>query len=147
VSDHSNQTPKQHITCKTCGRSDMPDWDGSGHCITCARDAVLGDTPELEAALYKLADNAAGLASTGYYNHKEIKGEIDGILAAVSAELRAMVPAKEEYPTGAEIVEFDLNMAIELPRVDNFNRAIDTMITNARARGFDLQPPTKEAKG
>jgi hypothetical protein len=28
------------ITCKTCGRVDVPDW-GDGRCITCARDAVL----------------------------------------------------------------------------------------------------------
>lgn len=39
----------EHITCKTCGRTNVPDWDGKGNCITCARDAVLERAPTKEA--------------------------------------------------------------------------------------------------
>ena len=28
--------------CIKCGAQDVPDWDGKGHCITCARDLILG---------------------------------------------------------------------------------------------------------
>jgi len=30
------------IDC-ACGANDVPDWNGKGQCITCARDAVLGE--------------------------------------------------------------------------------------------------------
>lgn len=39
-------TPHQStdkITCSICGKENVPDWDGQGHCIKCARDLVLGD--------------------------------------------------------------------------------------------------------
>lgn len=39
--DKSDATPDT-ITCKTCGRKNVPDWNGQGQCISCARDAVLG---------------------------------------------------------------------------------------------------------
>jgi len=41
------------ITCSNCGAENVPDWDGKGHCITCARDLVLGadnSTDELDMA-------------------------------------------------------------------------------------------------
>lgn len=28
------------ITCTNCGKENVPDWDGEGHCISCARDLV-----------------------------------------------------------------------------------------------------------
>lgn len=31
-------------SCKTCGRENIVNWDGQGHCITCTRDRILGDT-------------------------------------------------------------------------------------------------------
>jgi hypothetical protein len=155
VSDHSNQTPKQHITCKTCGRSDMPDWDGNGHCITCARAAVLADTPEqrLEATLDELMQETSKRIVNGIAISIAIKKNYDteqlekwlkaAVLAAVSAELRALVPEKrmvrddgdlEDEYTGKrlkhELQENNINVG--------FNDAIDTMITNAKARGFDL---------
>lgn len=33
---------QQKITCSNCGREGIPDWDGRGYCITCARN-LLGD--------------------------------------------------------------------------------------------------------
>lgn len=120
------KTPaEQHITCKTCGRSDVPDWDGSGHCITCTRAAVLGDTPEqrLEAALDKRI----------YHLCRRIQQnkplEMDtfkaAILAAVTAELRAIVPGRpEKY------------IRMNSDCLEGYQIAIDTMITNAKARGL-----------
>jgi hypothetical protein len=128
----TNKTPEQHITCKTCGRSDVPDWDGNGHCITCTRAAVLGDTPEqrLEAALDKRI----------YHLCRRIQQnkplEMDtfkaAILAAVTAELRAIVPEKLQAVRDSEGDTYFTDTQ------DGWNQAIDTMITNAKARGFDL---------
>lgn len=38
----TNTPNTDKITCNKCGREDVPDWNGKGHCITCARDEVLG---------------------------------------------------------------------------------------------------------
>lgn len=41
--------PEPKIDCIKCGRKDVPNWDGKGHCITCARDMMLGNpNPEQE---------------------------------------------------------------------------------------------------
>jgi|SRR5882757_136424 len=42
--------PQDKITCTTCGRKNVPDWDGKGHCIKCARDLVLGTSPSADDA-------------------------------------------------------------------------------------------------
>lgn len=39
------------ITCKTCGKENVPDWNGKGQCITCSRDEVLGVNSKLRATL------------------------------------------------------------------------------------------------
>jgi hypothetical protein len=137
------KTPEQHITCKTCGRSDVPDWDGSGHCITCARDAVLGGTPEqrleaLSEALGEIAhEHYLGCNNTpdgyeyAYDTELVIILQSDqakaAILATVSAELRALVPGRpEKY------------IRMNSDCLEGYQIAIDTMITNAKARGFNL---------
>ncbi|HET8709596.1 MAG TPA: hypothetical protein VFL85_04955 [Candidatus Saccharimonadales bacterium] len=58
-------TPPEKITCTTCGKTDVPDWNGKGQCITCARDAVLGTAQppvvadkELDEILTAYAQNA-----------------------------------------------------------------------------------------
>jgi hypothetical protein len=49
----------------------------------------------LRKKLYKLADAAAGLASSYYYNHQEIEGDITSTLQALAAEIeRAEVGAR-----------------------------------------------------
>ena len=35
-----------NITCTVCGATDVPNWDGKNHCITCARDIILETTSE-----------------------------------------------------------------------------------------------------
>jgi hypothetical protein len=123
----TTDTPEQHITCKTCGRSNVPDWDGNGHCITCAWSAVLGDTPEqrLEAVLdehiYHLCRRIQQNKPLDMDTFKA------AVLAAVTAELRAIVPGRpEKY------------IRMNSDCLEGYQIAIDTMITNAKARGFDL---------
>lgn len=36
----NNVDGEQKINCSTCNRKDVPNWDGKGHCITCARDSA-----------------------------------------------------------------------------------------------------------
>jgi hypothetical protein len=91
----------------------------------------------LEAALYKLADNAAGLASTGYYNHKEIKGDIAAILAAVASsrvEWQTVAGKKVEFRHTA--VNRDMHLFI-----DGFHNP--KVCPECIHPGL-LQPPTKE---
>lgn len=60
TSNTQGDTPTDNsgkIACKKCGREDVPNWNGKGSCISCARDEVLGtpNTPiedELEHHLY-----------------------------------------------------------------------------------------------
>jgi hypothetical protein len=137
----TTDTPEQHITCKTCGRSDVPDWDGYGHCITCARDAVLGGTPEqrLETTLDELTQDFVDDFTHGYDTAKSTGHNIEyhtwdtieqyktAILAAVTAELRAIAPGRpEKY------------IRMNSDCLEGYQIAIDTMITNAKARGFNL---------
>jgi|ERR1044072_4865170 hypothetical protein len=42
--DQTGQPDK--ITCIDCGKQNVPNWDGKGRCITCARDKVLEQQPE-----------------------------------------------------------------------------------------------------
>lgn len=39
------------LTCKTCVKENVPDWNGKGQCITCSRDEVLGVNSKLRAIL------------------------------------------------------------------------------------------------
>jgi hypothetical protein len=42
------QAAGELITCTVCGRESVPNWDGKGHCITCARDLVLGPSKQTD---------------------------------------------------------------------------------------------------
>lgn len=50
-------SPQDKITCTACGRENVPDWDGKGHCITCARDLVLGASPPADDAASKVSNS------------------------------------------------------------------------------------------
>lgn len=42
---HQPVTPDPpKMTCKTCGKDNIVNWDGNGNCITCTRNQILGHT-------------------------------------------------------------------------------------------------------
>jgi hypothetical protein len=74
VSQPAN-SPDGKITCKTCGRENVPDWNGEGDCISCSRDALLGKyEDELSNLLHPLRKYSISIA---------FEGKLDEALAAI----------------------------------------------------------------
>lgn len=80
-----SQPEHQHINCSTCGLKNVPDWDGKGHCITCARDAALGtDGLPMREPLNPKPSPSKGLTKlmqpdtpVGYGNSKNVTDSSD----------------------------------------------------------------------
>jgi hypothetical protein len=96
-------TDQPKITCITCGQENVPDWDGNGHCITCARDLVLGGKPSADGEELKprlrgiLAQISGGAYQAGadYKVYTSDEKYIDQIVAAINSL----------YISRAEVVE------------------------------------------
>lgn len=85
-----------NITCKTCSKKEIPNWDGKGNCITCARDNVLGvDDTWIDELLQEaiVGENFVSYNEHGLAKHNKAKAAIQKQLKR--AELRARIDELE----------------------------------------------------
>lgn len=110
----------------------------------------MSDTPEQRLELRAAIARAAGVSKHVVWLNPVMR-LID---AYVTAELGAIVPEKidwtkpDNHDSGCEtqFIEDDEAVACNCS-VKGHNDVVDTILSKAKERGFDLQPPTKEAKG
>jgi beta-phosphoglucomutase-like phosphatase (HAD superfamily) len=126
------------ITCKTCGRPDVPDW-GDGNCITCARDAVL------EHPAHDNQGSQPPYASATAHDTPEQR------LEAVLDDELDMLPIADESINllKARIlaaVASSQHEELQARRKRNKSACGCPMCTHHKIV-YSLQPPTKEAKG
>jgi hypothetical protein len=92
VEHYSNESESIEIpiTCKTCGREVVPDWDGKGNCISCARDEVLG-SESIEEILVQLWNDAVKAELESDWSTTKIKKALQAIEALYNQRMEYVI--------------------------------------------------------